>query len=193
MNWLITYGPLQYDRIFSLIVSYQQNGSTLDDTIERLDDGLDIWNYPSEAWQDPNVLKWAEIFNNIENNRRADRPLSPIEYSELTRAFEELRVQARHAYCFVPYQAVLQDIEAYKRGVLSLNKLETDFWHLCYDLEEYISFETYRLVQDRADGLGIALEMKERNPTKDQKNLIDEEVAQAEALLHSLISGLYLE
>jgi hypothetical protein len=193
MNWLITYGPLQCDRIFSLIDSYENNRSTLDDTIERLDDALDIWNYPSEAWKDPDVLKWAQIFNNFENSRRARPTFSPLDHEELTRAFEALKLQAQSAYCFVHYRAVLSDIEAYKQGRLSLSTLERNFWRLFYNLEEYVSSETYLLLQDEAVGLEMALELEERNPTSEQQGLIDEDVAKAHASLLSLISGLHLE
>jgi hypothetical protein len=193
MNWLITYGPLQYDRIFSLMVSYEHNRSTLDDTIERLDDTLDIWNYPSEAWKDPNVLKWAQIFNNLENVRRARRTLSPLEHEELASAFEALKLQAQSAYCFVHYSAVLSDIEAYKQGRLSLSTLERDFWNLFYNLEEYVSRDTHLLLQDEAVRLEMALELEERNPTSKQQGLIEEDVAKAHASLLSLISGLRLE
>src|SRR5689334_15675487 len=158
MNWLVTYGPLQYDRIFSLIDGYEHNRGTLDDTIERLDETLDIWNFPPEAWQDANVLKWAQIFNNLENSRRARRTLSPREHEELNRAFAALKLQAQSAYCFVQYSAVLSDVEAYKRGRLSLSTLERDFWQLFYDLEEYVPRETYLVLQDEAIRLEVLLE-----------------------------------
>ena len=193
MNWLITFGPRPCDHIFSLITSFQNGISTLDDTIEGLDAALDIWNLAPQAWEDPDVLKWSRIFTEVEERKRSHYSASRSERKQLDSDLETLKLQALNAYCFSCYSAVLQAIDEYERGLISLNEPERRLRLAVNALEHCVPRGTLSKLIGGTAGLDLAIEAQAWSPTGMQRKVIEQEVSGAKELLLSLLAELDVE
>ena len=192
MDWLATYSRFQIPHIVSAIEDYEHQLSTFDDTIDRLYDALDIWSCPSDVWADPELSKWAAIFNSIEQSKQDGTPLSKPQRAEINEAMASLKQRAQEAYYKVCCKHALQEITAYEHGRLHLGTLVSHLEWLAEQVHDCVPDDLYRLLFDEAADLEVAFAMAyERHPggpTGEQLKSLNERLAQTKQLLQRLAS-----
>ncbi len=158
MDWLTTYTKFEIPNIVSTINDYQQHLSSFDDTIDRLDNVLDIWSCPPDAWSDLHLIKWAGIFNSTEQSKRDGTPLSEAQRVQIDEAMARLKHRAQNVYCTLFYEHALQEIAAYEQGRLHLGTLAgRTFFRLADDVEGYVPDGLYTSLFNRADALEVGV------------------------------------
>jgi hypothetical protein len=141
MTWLDAYNQYQLDRIISALDSLETTGHDPDRQLVLLDDVLDIWFLPPDAWSDPDLSNWSAILNR--------QPPYDTEESQrhITDEIYRLREQVRHQYARLAYQRMLDAIGHYLNGTIHPGTLESRLWSEVTAIEDIAPAETFTTLQ----------------------------------------------